>query len=188
MVSPADISLCPEGLNSAGHLDVRIAQSVVDAMLAAATAALPREACGILLAEGGRITRFVETANVHPAPLTHFEIDPQALIDAHRAARAGGAQVAGYFHSHPHGPARPSLTDQALAAQDGAIWAIAGAPEKGRSREAQSRTSGGGQSRTSEDKGRTDAGESRASCSIDLSFWRDDKAGFAPLSYHVANG
>lgn len=94
------------------------------AMRAAAAAAHPREACGILLGEGGRITAARVTANVHPAPETHFEIDPQALIDAHRAARSGGAQVLGYFHSHPQGAAAPSATDRACAAGDGRIWAI----------------------------------------------------------------
>lgn len=93
-------------------------------MLAAARAAHPREACGLLLGEAGRITAARETANVHPTPATHFEIDPQALIDAHRAARAGGPEVVGYFHSHPTGAAAPSATDLAMAAQDGRIWAI----------------------------------------------------------------
>jgi proteasome lid subunit RPN8/RPN11 len=93
-------------------------------MRAAAAAAHPREACGILLGEGGRITEARETVNVHAAPTTHFEIDPQALIDAHRAARAGGPQVLGYFHSHPTGIAAPSATDRACAAHDKRIWAI----------------------------------------------------------------
>lgn len=64
--------------------------------------------------------------NVHPAPATHFEIDPQALIDAHRAARGGGPPVLGYYHSHPTTPPQPSRTDQDMAAGDGLIWAIIG--------------------------------------------------------------
>lgn len=94
------------------------------AMRAAAAAAHPREACGILLGEGARILEARLAANVHPSPETHFEIDPQALIDAHRAARAGGAAVVGYYHSHPTGPAAPSATDRACASGDGRIWAI----------------------------------------------------------------
>ncbi|WP_369816801.1 M67 family metallopeptidase [Erythrobacter sp. HL-111] len=97
-----------------------------DAMLAAARAAHPFEACGILLGAGSRIDAFVPAANVHPDPARRFEIDPQALIDAHRAARAGGPALVGYFHSHPQGPAAPSATDRAMAAGDGRIWAIAG--------------------------------------------------------------
>jgi proteasome lid subunit RPN8/RPN11 len=105
-------------------MDVEVTSQALAAMRAAARAAHPREACGILLGERGQITAVCETANVHPTPATHFEIDPQALIDAHRAARAGGAAVVGYFHSHPAGQAVPSATDKACAARDGRIWAI----------------------------------------------------------------
>lgn len=94
-------------------------------MARAAKAAFPEEACGILLGEGRRVLRLVQTRNVHRAPQTHFEIDPQALIDAHRAAREGGLQVLGYFHSHPTGDCHPSAIDRAMAANDGKVWAIA---------------------------------------------------------------
>lgn len=106
-------------------MDVEVTSAALAAMRAAAGAAHPREACGILLGEGARIATAREAANVHPAPETHFEIDPQALIDAHRAARAGaGPQVVGYFHSHPVGEPVPSATDRAMAARDGRVWAI----------------------------------------------------------------
>lgn len=95
----------------------------------AARRAFPEEACGILLGEASSVTHFQETRNVHPSPETHFEIDPQALIAAHRAAREGGAQILGYFHSHPNGPAKPSKTDQESAAGDGMLWAIWGEGE-----------------------------------------------------------
>lgn len=124
-----------------------VTSAVLERILAEAAAAAPRECCGILLGEG-TVVRVLEPArNVHPAPETHFEIDPRMLIDAHRAARAGGPQVAGYYHSHPHGPAAPSPTDQAMASRDGRIWAIAGEGE--------------------------------------VRFWRDDEAGFEPLSLRV---
>ena len=104
---------------------IEVAREVIEALHAATRAAHPRETCGILLGEGERIVAARETANVHSAPRTHFEIDPQALIDAHRAERAGGPVVLGYFHSHPGGDPYPSATDRAMAAHDGKIWAIA---------------------------------------------------------------
>ena len=55
-----------------------------------------------------------------------FEIDPQALVDAHRAARSGAPEVLGYYHSHPTGPAAPSTTDRATSSGDGKVWAIVG--------------------------------------------------------------
>lgn len=106
-----------------------IAPAALEAMLAAARAAHPREACGILLGEGAAIAQMREAANVHPAPERRFEIDPEALIDAHRAARLGGPQIVGYFHSHPAGAPEPSATDAAQAAHDGLVWAIAGGGE-----------------------------------------------------------
>jgi proteasome lid subunit RPN8/RPN11 len=106
-------------------MDIVVSSKVLEALIAAARAAHPLEACGVLLGKGDRITAAQAARNVHPSPHTHFEIDPAALIAAHRAARAPGAcEVIGYYHSHPHGPAAPSATDQAMAAGDGRVWAI----------------------------------------------------------------
>ncbi|MET3470841.1 putative GIY-YIG superfamily endonuclease/proteasome lid subunit RPN8/RPN11 [Novosphingobium sp. 1529] len=94
------------------------------AMLDAAARAHPREACGLLFGHGNHIALAQECTNVAPDPSYHFEIDPAGLIAAHRAARAGGPALIGYFHSHPNGLARPSDTDSAQAAGDGRVWAI----------------------------------------------------------------
>lgn len=101
-----------------------VTSGVLEALLAEARSVHPRECCGLLFGEAGAITAHRAAANVHREPETHFEIDPQALIDAHRAMREGGPQLAGYYHSHPCGPPEPSATDQALSAGDRMIWAI----------------------------------------------------------------
>ena len=105
---------------------VELSSKVVERLLAEAAAAHPRECCGLLLGEEGRIAEVRPCANVHRDPARHFEIDPQALIDAHRAARGGGPQVLGYYHSHPSGPPEPSATDRENATADGRAWAIVG--------------------------------------------------------------
>ncbi len=104
---------------------ITISSQAHAAILAAAAEAATREACGLLLGAGPHIQTAQSTANVHGEPTRHFEIDPGTLIAAHRAARAGGKQLVGYFHSHPNGLARPSATDAASASGDGRIWAIA---------------------------------------------------------------
>jgi len=86
--------------------------------------AAPHECCGLLLGRAGRIEQALRCANVHAQPASHFEIDPAVLIAAHKAARAGGPMVLGYYHSHPNGRAQPSATDRADAARDGRIHAI----------------------------------------------------------------
>ena len=103
---------------------IRLSHAVYRSMLEAAARAHPLEACGILYGKRGALERFEETANVHQDPASAFEIDPVALIAAHRAARHGGARIAGYFHSHPTGDPTPSQRDAEASAGDGAIWAI----------------------------------------------------------------
>lgn len=105
-------------------MHIEVTSDVIARIEAAARAAHPRECCGILLGAGNRFTEARPAANVHPEPETHFEIDPRALIDAHRAARDGGPQVLGYYHSHPTGAVEPSVTDRAMASGDGRVWAI----------------------------------------------------------------
>jgi len=108
-------------------MELRVTRAALDAIRAAADDAAPEECCGLLTGRPGCIERATRAANVAEDRRRWFEIDPQALIDAHRVARRGGAAVIGYFHSHPSGPAKPSEIDRAQAAHDGSVWAIAGA-------------------------------------------------------------
>ena len=105
-------------------MELEVTRAVLDRLRAEAAVVRPRECCGVLLGAGHRIAALHPADNVHPSPETRFEIDPQALVDAFRAERAGGPQVLGYYHSHPSGPPAPSATDRAMAAHDGRVWAI----------------------------------------------------------------
>ena len=106
-------------------MEIEVTRSVITQLSGEAISALADECCGLLF--GQRQIDHIEPArNVHPDPERNFEIDPKALIDAHRAARQGGLRLRGYYHSHPSGPAEPSATDKARATGDGMIWAIIG--------------------------------------------------------------
>lgn len=102
---------------------VEISSALVARILAEA-AASAEEVCGLLLGEGLKIGAILPCCNVATDPSRHFEIDPAALIAAHRAVRAGGPAIVGHYHSHPSGNATPSATDAASAQPDGAIWII----------------------------------------------------------------
>ena len=102
-----------------------VTRAALERMYAAARDSAPEECCGLLLGREA-IEEIRPAANVASDPCRRFEIDPQTLVDAHRAARADGAAVIGYYHSHPTGPATPSATDRAMAASDGKVWAIIG--------------------------------------------------------------
>jgi len=97
---------------------------VVDALVSHAAQSAPLECCGLLLGEGGRIVAARAAANVADDPRLRFEIDPAALLKAHRAAREGGLRVLGYYHSHPEGHPVPSATDCEHASGDARVWAI----------------------------------------------------------------
>lgn len=105
-------------------MELELARHALEAMVAEAAQAAPHEACGLLLGQSRRIEEARPAKNVALDPARHFEIDPQALIDAHRAERGGGPGLLGYYHSHPAGPPEPSATDRAQAAGDGRVWAI----------------------------------------------------------------
>lgn len=106
---------------------VEVTSGTIATLIEEATRAHPRECCGLLLGQGNRIALAQPAANVHPDPHAHFEIDPKALIAAHRASRAGGLEVVGYYHSHPNGRTGPSPEDVAMAEGAGRIWAIVAA-------------------------------------------------------------
>ena len=84
------------------------------------------EACGLLFGADGWIDACAPCRNVAERPDIAFEIDPAALIAAYRAERGGGPRIAGCFHSHPSGDARPSFRDAEAAEADGRIWIIVG--------------------------------------------------------------
>ena len=105
-------------------MEIGVTSGVIATVRQEATRAWPNEACGLLLGRDGVILAVRACANVAADPTRHFEIDPAELIAAHRAERAGGPQLIGYWHSHPKGLAQPSATDRAMASGDGRIWAI----------------------------------------------------------------
>ena len=101
-----------------------------------AEAAWPEEACGLLEglatedpvrpgARGAvsawppagrlRLIRALVCANTHPAPRSHYEIDPETFLRADHAASARGRSIVGVWRSHPHGDARASRTDRETA-------------------------------------------------------------------------
>lgn len=102
-----------------------IASDLVRQILEAAAATPHEEVCGLLFGTTDTILRAQPCRNVAADPARWFEIDPAALIAAHRATRSGGPAIVGWYHSHPTGLAQPSPRDAASAAPDGMLWLIA---------------------------------------------------------------
>lgn len=105
-------------------MTVRISRTLLDAIFADAAQESGVERCGLLLGSPGHIREVRFAANVAPDPALHFELDPAVLLSAHKAARAGGPQVVGHYHSHPSGKAVPSVTDAECGTPDGLLWLL----------------------------------------------------------------
>lgn len=103
---------------------------LADALWAHAAREFPRECVGALggtglTAEGGggiggsheaRAEALYPLPNISPIPEREYLADPVHLLRALKAMRGAGLALVALYHSHPHGPARPSPTDLRLAA------------------------------------------------------------------------
>ncbi len=103
---------------------IEVASDAMATLFAEAARAAPNECCGLLLGHGERIEQVAPAANVADDPARRFEIDPLELLGAHKAARSGGPELIGYYHSHPAGHPMPSATDCEHASGDARVWAI----------------------------------------------------------------
>ena len=74
--------------------------------------AYPAECCGALVGRGRLVTEAVALPN-GAAELQHrrFRIGPRDYQAAERRASDQGAELLGFYHSHPDHPARPSGYD-----------------------------------------------------------------------------
>ena len=84
-------------------MEPQISSALRAAMIAHAAETPDIEVCGLLLGAGCRVVEARRCANVSDRPSDSFEIDPLALMVAHKAQRAGGLAVIGHYHSHPNG-------------------------------------------------------------------------------------
>lgn len=96
---------------------------------AAAEAARPAEACGLLegTAEpGGFAGVAMHFCANRAVRIDRFAIDPAVHIGLNRRLRGGPTAVIGCFHSHPRGRAEPSTHDVAAGGAASFVWLIAG--------------------------------------------------------------
>jgi len=76
----------------------------------------PNECCGALIASGTSIVEAFPLPNTTAeGPRRRFLIGPNDYRLAEARARERGGTLAGFYHSHPDHPARPSETDLAQA-------------------------------------------------------------------------
>ena len=100
--------------DSLGPMGFELQAATEKALREHARLAWPQEACGLLAAGTDGVQRYLPMANTANAR-TRFEMDPVEFARRERELREAGLWICGFFHSHPHGPARPSPADIAAA-------------------------------------------------------------------------
>ena len=91
---------------------ISIAQKAIEAIQRHGAADFPYECCGALVEVDGRITEAVPLKNTTGGGATRrFRIGPDGYREAEAHARQFGGTLAGFYHSHPNEPARPSQYD-----------------------------------------------------------------------------
>ena len=93
---------------------MKITRTALDSIAAHAAQTRPNECCGILLVAGNgtAVDRVLRSDNVEvQRPERAFRLGHRAHIKAVGLECVGEARIAGFYHSHPAGPSRPSLRD-----------------------------------------------------------------------------
>jgi len=74
--------------------------------------AYPHECCGALIGRGRVVTEALALTNsTAEGPRRRFLVRPADYRAAERRASETGAELLGFYHSHPDAPARPSRYD-----------------------------------------------------------------------------
>ncbi len=127
--------------------DLVIPQQILDDMIAHARELAPHECCGLLAGANGIVSRIYRIKNIvamegaqnlssfDPAKVAHLErlspeeraeiafvMDMQDFSAAKKDMRNQGLDLQVVYHSHPHDPARPSVTDIKIATDYEEIW------------------------------------------------------------------
>jgi [CysO sulfur-carrier protein]-S-L-cysteine hydrolase len=89
---------------------MRIAQSLIDEMVAHARQDLPNECCGMVGGADGTASAVIPVVNSAASPL-RFEMDPQGQYNALKAIEDEGKEMLAIYHSHTKSAAFPSQTD-----------------------------------------------------------------------------
>ncbi|MFO7534906.1 MAG: M67 family metallopeptidase [Kiritimatiellia bacterium] len=104
-------------------MQLEMTDAVRDELVAAARAAAPLEACGLLAGKGGRIVRFYPLTNAD-ASAEHFSMLPAEQFAAAKRMREAGLKMLAIWHSHPATPPRMSEEDLRLAFMPDMVYLI----------------------------------------------------------------
>jgi proteasome lid subunit RPN8/RPN11 len=72
----------------------------------------PHECCGALIGKDGVVREAHALSNItDEGPRRRFRVSDREYLESEKRAKALGADLLGFYHSHPDHPARPSQYD-----------------------------------------------------------------------------
>ena len=95
-------------------MNLRVADGVLDRLVAHARECFPEEACGFFVGRGDSADRYLPAVNTLHSR-TAFAVEPEFLFRMFRSLRASGEEMVAVCHSHPSSPAVLSTRDIAGA-------------------------------------------------------------------------
>ena len=93
---------------------IEITRTAYLIMLAHCQAMYPLEACGFLGGIQGKAFAVTAIENALRSPVA-YEMEPRQQLEAMLDLERRGLDIVAAYHSHPHGPSRPSATDMSQA-------------------------------------------------------------------------
>ncbi|HEX5761933.1 MAG TPA: M67 family metallopeptidase [Solirubrobacterales bacterium] len=103
---------------------MRIAQSLLEEIVAHARQDLPNECCGMVGGTGEEARTVYRAENAEASPL-RYSIDAKEQFRLMRAIEEADEELVAIYHSHTKSPAYPSQTDVNLAGWPDAVYLIA---------------------------------------------------------------
>ncbi len=104
---------------------MRIAQALLDDIVAHALAEAPNECCGMIATRDGEAVTVHRALNAAASPF-RYEIDPKDQLRIELAIEDAGCDLGGIYHSHTRSEPYPSQTDINLAFYPDAVYVIVG--------------------------------------------------------------
>ncbi len=112
---------------------MHVASDVLGAVETHALKSFPAECCGILFAETGGSGGVVDALPAENGEIENagrrFSLGHKAHIEAVEMEVSGGVRIVGYYHSHPGGVAKPSVSDKEFAVP-GMLYLISSVNDK----------------------------------------------------------
>lgn len=104
---------------------MRIAQDLIDDLVAHAREEAPNECCGLIASRDGEAVAVHRMRNAAASPL-RYELEPTEQLRVQMAIEDAGLDLGAVYHSHTRSAPYPSQTDVNLAFYPESIYVIVG--------------------------------------------------------------